>query len=249
MKRTIPVAVAGAALVGALIGAAATPAHAQEPGEEPARLFLGGDVLYGNPVGPFGELVDDGFGLAGHLIYRVDRGGWLGLRADAGFLNYGRETQEVCFSTTVGCRVRLDLTTENNVFFAGIGPQLLVPAGGVRPYLNGSIGLAYFATTSSVRGDDDGDAFADDTNFDDWTFAWTGGGGLYIPIRDGPRPISVDLGAVYHQNGEAEFLREGDIIDHPDGSITLRPNRAEADLWTFRLGISIGLGSGAGPEG
>ena len=35
---------------------------------------------------------------------------------------------------------------------------------------------------------------------------------------------------------------EGDILDHPDGSITLFPNRSEADLMTFRFGVSVGFG-------
>lgn len=222
---------------------AATPAARAQQGEEtPARLFVGGSLIYGNPVGPFGDLVDDGFGVNGHAIYRVDDGGWLGLRADVGFLTYGRESREVCFSTTVGCRVTLGLTTSNNIVFAGIGPQLVAPTGMILPYLTGSIGLAYFATQSSLRGSSDSDDFASDTNFDDWTFAWTGGGGLYIPLRRGPRPISLDFGARYHGNGRAAFLREGDIIDNPDGSITVRPNRTEANLWSFRLGISIGVG-------
>ncbi len=208
----------------------------------PARGFVGGSLNYGNPVGPFGELVDNGFGASLHGIYRLDESGWLGLRGDLGFLVYGNERQTVCFSSTVGCRVGLDLTTSNNIAYLGVGPQIGLPTGRVRPYVTGSIGLSYFSTSSSLRGRGDNRDFASDTNFDDLTFAWTGGGGLYIPLRGGARPISIDLSARYHGNGEAKYLRKGDIIDHPDGSISFTPNHSETNLWTFQLGVSMGAG-------
>jgi hypothetical protein len=52
----------------------------------------------------------------------------------------------------------------------------------------------------------------------------------------------LDLGADYHHNGTASYLREGDIVDQPDGSIVIYPRRTEANLWSFRLGVSVGLG-------
>jgi hypothetical protein len=58
-------------------------------------------------------------------------------------------------------------------------------------------------------------------------------------------PVLVDIGAEYHRNGVAEYLRRGDILDHPDGTITLFPNRTEANLVTFQVGVSFGLGGGA----
>jgi hypothetical protein len=58
--------------------------------------------------------------------------------------------------------------------------------------------------------------------------------------------VLVDLGATYHRNGVAEYLRKGDIVDHPDGSIELFPNRTEANLVVFRVGVSFGLGGGSG---
>ncbi len=210
-----------------------------------ARGFVGGALLYGRPTGHFGTLVPDGFGVAGHGIYRIGDEGWLGLRADIGFLQYGNESRDVCFSSTVGCRVGLELTTTNTIATFGIGPQIGLPVGRFQPYLTGSIGFTYFSTQSSLRGDDSR-KFASDTNFDDLTFAWTGGGGLYIPLRSGPQPISIDLSVRYHGNGEAEYLREGDILDLPDGTIVIVPNRSEANLWTFQLGVSVGTGAGRG---
>jgi hypothetical protein len=53
----------------------------------------------------------------------------------------------------------------------------------------------------------------------------------------------LDFGADYHHNGVTTYLREGDIVDRPDGSIVIF-RRSEANLWSFRLGVSVGLGDG-----
>src|SRR5436189_121988 len=65
------------------------------------------------------------------------RDGWLALRVDASILNYGHERQRVLLSNTVGGRITLDLTTDNDIAFFGAGPQIGMPTGAVRPYVNG----------------------------------------------------------------------------------------------------------------
>ncbi len=49
-------------------------------------------------------------------------------------------------------------------------------------------------------------------------------------VSTGRTPVWLDFGVERHENGVAEFLTKGDIIDHPDGSITVLPNRSEANL-------------------
>jgi opacity protein-like surface antigen len=220
------------------------PATAQLPGEV-VRGHVGGALLVATPVGEFAENVGTGFGIAGFGRWAFDPQGIGSLRLDLGFLNYGRETIRIC--VTNPCRVTGDLTTSNNIVFGGLGPELAVGAGGpVRAYANASIGFAYFATTSSVEGANDrGDPFASDTNFDDATFAWTAGGGVQIRVSSGRNPVYLDFGARYHGNGEAEYLRKGDIQDLPDGSVVLNPRRSDTNLWTIGIGVSVGLG---GPE-
>jgi hypothetical protein len=49
----------------------------------------------------------------------------------------------------------------------GVGPQIMAPRGPVRPYANGTAGVAYFATMSSVGGRDElGASFAHDNGRD-----------------------------------------------------------------------------------
>jgi hypothetical protein len=215
-------------------------AAAQEFGdrEAPGRVSIGGGVLIGQPVGEFGRYVPTGFGAGGQALVRLDPLGIVSLRLDLGGVNYGRESRRVCFSGTVGCRVLLDLTTNNNIAFLGFGPHLEAPFRFAQPFVHAGIGGSYFATTSALRGTNQSENFASTTNFDDITFAWLAGGGLNIPLSRGRTPIKLQLAAKYHGNGSVEYVREGDIEDHPDGSITIRPTRSQANLVTYQIGIS-----------
>ncbi|HEX5724759.1 MAG TPA: hypothetical protein VFX98_04795 [Longimicrobiaceae bacterium] len=237
-------------LMTALLLAAAPAAHAQYDDYEdeewyddryPTGGYFGGGFIVASPRGEFADHVDDGFG--GRLFYahRLDRDGWLALRIDGGMLNYGHERQRVPLSPTLGGRIRVDLTTANNLAFLGVGPQIGVPNGRLRPYAHGFAGVSYLWTQSSLEGTAGEEPFATTTNFDDATFAWGGGAGVYVPLRRGVSPISLDLGLTYFDAGEAEYLPEGGITDHDDGSITLHPVRSQTDLLSFHLGITVGI--------
>ncbi|MGH7719092.1 MAG: hypothetical protein ACREON_09650 [Gemmatimonadaceae bacterium] len=210
--------------------------------QSPSRVFLGLGLMVATPQDEFSDYVDTGFGFTGNFIYALDRSGVFGVRLDLGYINYGRESKRACLSSTVGCRIQVEVTTSNNIVVAGIGPQIMAPSGRIRPYVTGSAGLAYFFTESSVEGTRDfGDEdFFQTTNFDDATFAWTGAAGLYIPLRRGLKPIVLDLGVRYHGNGEAQYLREGSIEDTP-GGIIITPIESKTNLLVYQLGVSIGL--------
>lgn len=227
---------------------AAGPASAQDPVEpelRPVRALGGLHLVGAVPTGEFADHIDGGFGIGFDIAVPIPTESWFALRADVGWVVYGSETKEVCFGGGVGCRVRLDLNTTNSILYVNAGPQLMVPRGPVRPYVNASGGLAYFATTSSVKGDNDGEAFASDTNQDDVTLAWSAGGGVMIPLSHGRTPVALNLGAQYHGNGNVEYVKEGDIIDEPDGSITINPTRSDANFVSIRLGVTIGFRPGA----
>jgi opacity protein-like surface antigen len=222
---------------------AASQARAQyePPTREPTPWYVGGSLTVASPRGAFGDNVDAGFGIDGHVIYRLDADGLVGLRLDAGGVIYGDEHRRVPFSNTVGGRVNLDLNTTNNIGFVGVGPQIGVPNGRLRPYANGYVGVSYLFTESSLKGTSSSESFASSTNYSDATFSYGAGAGLYVPLRRGPAPISLDLGVRYHDNGRARYLREGDITDNPDNTITVHPRYTDTDLLSFHLGVSVGV--------
>jgi hypothetical protein len=212
----------------------------------PTGGFAGGSFTIAETQGEFSDYVEGGLGGTLHYMHSLDPDGWLALRVDGGFIIYGHERQTLPLSPTLGGRILVDLTTSNSIAWIGVGPQIGVPDGTLRPYANGYAGYSYMATTSSVSDTyDDYDDYDESefttTNFDDWSFSYGGGVGVYVPIRRGPQPVSIDLGLRYHNNGETEYLREGDIQDNEDGTVTLFPVRSDTDLLTFHIGVSIGI--------
>ena len=200
-----------------------------------------GDINFAvsQPLGAFNDFIGQGYGLTGGFVWNFDKDRVFGLRAEGGFVQYGNERTGICLVT---CRVPVDVNTSNDIAFGGIGPQITVPAGPLRPYLNATAGFSYFFTHSSVSGENDYDNnYFDATNHDDAVFALTGGGGFLIPLSMRRTPILLDLGATFHRNGEATYLRKGSIKDNPDGSIEITPIRSEANFVTYRIGVSIGI--------
>jgi opacity protein-like surface antigen len=233
---------AAVAVVIALLSAAPVPGQAGPDGALPSPVAYGGvQATWARPVGEFREYVRHGAGLNFNGVWTPVRDGPLALRADGGFIVYGSETKRVCFSSTVGCRVQLDLNTTNSIAYVNAGPQLMVPTGPVRPYANAGIGFSYFATTSKVEGSQNSEPFASSTNFDDITLAWAGGGGVLIPLSRGRTPVLLDIGGRYNGNGQVEYLKRGDIQDNPDGTIGFTPTRSQANLVTIQIGISVGI--------
>jgi len=206
------------------------------------RFALNLSLVGADAIGEFEQFVDGGFGGQAGVRLGVDRRAILGIRVDGGFMVYGHERQTVCFSAPIGCRIGTDVTTTNTIGYGGIGPELAVP-GPVSPYVFATWGFSWFSTQSSLSGVDDWDEDLFNTrHYGDFVGATRFGGGLRFHVGGGG--VAVDLGAEYNRNGVAEYLREGDILDHPDGSITLFPNRTEANYMTFRAGVQIGLGGG-----
>jgi len=240
-RRALTAALAAAIAVVAqavvALGSLASPLSAQQ--EDPLRMFTGGELLFAFPTGEFAENVDFGIGIGGHARFPLDSSDLMSIRFDLGFINYGNETIRIC--VTQPCRVTGDLTTSNNIAFAGVGPELGIGSGAARLYANVSIGFAYFGTSSSVSGSSNQESFASSTNHDDVTFAWMGGPGFQLQVSRGRVPIWLDVGGRYHGNGEARYLRRGDIRDEPDGSVTITPQHSETNLWTLRVGVSVGL--------
>lgn len=199
--------------------------------------YFGFSFIAADAVGDLGTVVDQGFGfqLGGALPMAAD--GHLRIRADAGFVVYGLERLYYCgFS----CRVSSELTTTNNIVFAGIGPELILSRGDVRPYVYGLAGLSYFVTSSSLDDHDGYGPYLQTTNYSDTVYGLKYGGGIRFRMGGDRRPIFLDLGLERHDNGVADYLTKGDIVDNPDGTVTLYPNRSDADLMSFRVGVTIG---------
>ena len=197
---------------------------------------------FARPVGEFRTNVERawGFGVAGR--YSHERLGPLGVRVDAAFFNYGNERKEVPLSATVN-RVMVDVNTANNIGLVTAGPELAIRSGAIRPYVFAFAGFSYLFTESTVGDDGDGDGgFASTTNFDDggWATGW--GGGLRIPLNLRKADVGIDLGARMTRNGTRSYLRRGDVIDQPDGTLQFNERRTNVDFVQYQLGVSFAPG-------
>lgn len=232
-----------AALVAVSIVCSSAEAQRRRPADwdrGPSRFTLVGDLLVAQPKGEFAtQLNTEGFGanLAG--LFRLDKEGLFSIRADVGGMQYGSETFHAPYLPITG-RVSLDVETTNNSYWASIGPQITVPAGPIQPYVNAAVGVVGFVTTTSVRGSDSEYEYASTNNSDDVTSAWIFGGGMYVPL--GRRSDwKLHAGARYFYGGEATYLKEGDIQDNPDGSITLFPRTSKTHQVTWQAGVAYTL--------
>jgi hypothetical protein len=205
------------------------------------RHGFGVSFNYAQPTGEFSDYVDQAFGADAFYRFAVDPHGIVSLRVGGQWLMYGRETRRLPLSPTIGNLLLVDVNTSNNIVNFGGGLELAVPTQAVRPYVFGQLGSGYFYTQSSVEGSSDNQAFASTTNYHDWVFSRQLGAGLQIPLgrsRTGTK-VLLDLGATYNVNGEARYLREGDIRQVAPGQFEFNPVRSEANLLTWRLGISF----------
>jgi opacity protein-like surface antigen len=187
------------------------------------------------PNGDFAEAAGTGFGALGHAFITPEHAPF-GLRIDGSVLVYGSESFTVPFSGTGG-RVGVDVTTDNWIAHLGAGPQFAVRSGPIRPYVNATLGFSYFATTSDVKGEDAFEPIASSTNYDDWTFRWSIGGGVNVPLGDS---VALDLGVAWVSNSRVSYLTEGDVQDDGAGGIEFTPRRSEADLVQYTVGITGG---------
>jgi hypothetical protein len=217
---------------------------AQERGEPGAvavsPVFFGGGLTGARPDGEFRDYVAGGFGGGGHAIVRLPSSVPIAIRLDGGFLNYGRETKRTALSPTIGDRIQVDVTTTNNIALLGIGPQIGVPDGKLRPYLGGIAGIGYFFTQSQVNATRGQEPFAETTNYDDLTFSYAGLAGVYVPLSTRRAPVSLDVGLRYVVNGRTRYLREGSIVDGPGGSISFSPIESETNFFALQIGVSVG---------
>lgn len=203
------------------------------------RALAGINLQLALPQGEFADFVETGYGLAGNVTFLLDRSRRAGIRLFGSWIQYGRTTQRVPFPGLPG--ISVDLTTSNNIYSFGVGPEFHLSGGPLRPYVQGAIGASNFATRTSAEGSDNTDPFASTTNFNDWTFAWYGGGGVMFQVSHGRNPVYIDGGLRYQSHGRTRYLREGSIEPAPGGGVILDPVESRTDLLVMHLGVQVGL--------
>ena len=232
--RNVKKQFSAAAVLAAALLVIPTDATAQSRGRVPAEGFFWAQLAA--PLGEFNDNVGLGGGVGlGGLLYLGDNR-YAALRAEGSFVVYGSDTVRRPLSPTIPF-VDVDVETTNSILTAGVGPQIFLATGPIRPYIYGTVGLSYFVTQTSVKGDHEDEPIASTTNFDDLNLLLSGGGGLSVKLHKG---VHLDLSAVYNHNGLAEYVTEGGLRELRGGGWVADPIASNANLITYRVGISIG---------
>lgn len=192
------------------------------------------------PVGEFRQYVGLSYGVDGNVLFRLDHDGAIALRADLAWIDYGEESHRTALSETVGGRVQVDVNTTNQILVFGVGPQVTMPRGAIRPYTGATLGLTHFFTVSDVKGDYDQGTIASTTNYRATKLAWTSNAGLYVPLRYGVTPILLDVGVTYVASGRLSYLRPGGIVDLPNGQIALNTVTSSTRFLACRIALKFG---------
>jgi hypothetical protein len=203
----------------------------------PSRFTVGGDLAISQPKGEFANNVPTGYGFDVTGLLKLDQQGWFGIRGDVGQVRYGHEHVNLGFFGPNA--IELDLNTDNRIEFGELGLQLQFPDGAFRPYANASYAGVHFTTESCVSNPD---GFVQDqchSNHGDWASAGVFGGGVIIPF--GKSLAALNVGARYHYGAKATYLRQGDIVDNPDGTVTLNVRSSKTDLVLWQIGFTYNI--------
>ena len=212
-----------------------------------SRYTVGGAGLYGQPLGQFGDNVQRGFGLDGFGTIGFDSQGIFSLKGELGYIRYARKT-EPFFASDGFSTFELESETTSGVLMLGVGPQLTVPTGPLRPYIGGSVGFARFATNTSInvpaRSSNTGqkETLDQHTVSSDFILSLAASGGLRFELPFLGRGVLGDLGVRWHRNGEAEYVSSQGVVYNGSARPTITPTRSQADFLAYRLGIVIPLG-------
>lgn len=202
------------------------------------------------PQNEFDESINTtGLGVNLNGLYRFPQSPF-GLGLDFNFINFGRDTRDEPLSSTIPdltVRVENEYNLVQGLMVAKVQPQ----DGVLRPYAEGLAGFNYFYTQTSIenRRNQGDEPIATDTNFEDWAFAWGGGGGVMIRVFDrrgsenytSENPLAagyINLGLRYLNGSEAEYLREGSIVIN-NGNVTYDTLQSRTDMLILQFGFVL----------
>ena len=242
----------------------------EELGSPWGELFVHGEFAV--PVGDFAYEANLGWGGGlGALVY-LHQERLAALRVEGSLLSFGGESfghdwDDDVFFAEDGDEWHYGEDhdgyrggSSNYLGSIGVGPQVYLASGTIRPYVFGTVGMSYFSArqgiSSSYAGLEDGEiehfAVPVEADFDEWSLSLKGGAGLSVLLSDGARPWSMDMSASYQNTGASGHFIWTDFDEpgipeghgrfrdrHYRGAFAPMPNRSSQ--LTFRFGVSVGV--------
>lgn len=197
------------------------------------------NILFGIPQTDFRESLDrNALGLNGSIAFRIPRLPLYG-GLELGIMTYGRDRRIERLSPTIP-EIQLEVRTDYDIFTSHLFLRFEPDIHGIRPYVDGLVGLKYLFTESSIRDDDGfGEDIASTTNYDDSSFSYGAGGGIKVEVYDGGRDsYMVNLKARYLFGAEASYLQPGSISTDRNGNLIFDESVSRTNLLTIHLGMT-----------
>jgi hypothetical protein len=158
------------------------------------------------PVGPLaGVGINVGVGATASLRYALPGLPSLAIRVEASGLTASHANAP---STVCPCGVNT-ITTRSSGLLAGVGPELSVPVGRLRAYTIATAGIAQLwnsaVRSGGVTPESNGSESRSGTRAT--SFAWSGGGGLAVPLSSSRTPATLEFGLRYYDAGSARYFK------------------------------------------
>ena len=144
--------------------------------------------------------------------------------------------------------------TDNTIFSAGIGPQIYLRGGAVRPYVFGTLGVAYLAGDMGVSGQLGQEPFDVTADLSDFGVSLGAGGGFSVQVRGGDYPVAVDVSGSYQHYGVSGHMEQEETVEGTgheaaahraaggrDNHVTFPHGLSDFNLVAWRIGVSLGL--------
>lgn len=200
-----------------------------------------GMILF--PQGEFKQNIgENGYGISFNGSYQFNESPFsLGL--NTGWARYGSETR----TETLIWPVKVDVTTANDIYFAQLFSRIELDAGFIKPYGEILFGFNYLNTNTEISDVDDFvfDDIASDTQFDDINLSYGFAVGAMIKIydyrggNDYLDKLFLDFRMSYMQGGNAEYLKEGDLIRGANNEILFSKSKSAIDFVTIQVGVNF----------
>jgi hypothetical protein len=207
------------------------------------QFYAGASGIILFPQGEFKQNIgENGYGISFNGSYQFKELPFsLGL--NTGWARYGSETR----TETLIWPVKVDVKTGNDIAFAQLFGRAEYNIGFLNPYVEILFGFNYLYTNTEISDIDSYgfDDVASDTQFDDIDLSYGFAAGTMIKIYDYQGgndyldKLFLDFRMSYMQGGNAEYLREGDLIKGANNEILFNKSESAIDYVTINVGLSF----------
>lgn len=203
-------------------------AHAS--GSAAAGGYLSGSF----PSGDWGKVAGFGLGLDNATIVFPSPNSAFGLRQGSSLIYNFNRTIDVP-SANLDTNTSLQIETANTSFWLGTGPALCKRSGDMRPFVYGTVGVAFNWIDSHLTGNVQGAGYDATVGQTSTTFVWTVGAGLSKPMKSAPGG-RVELSAEYRVGIDQDYLLP-DAVTSSGSNVTWHRTHQDAEQIVVRLGI------------